>query len=393
MTSMRHDRSTCNSFYRALPYYALPPPYLTSKETAPNPYDPHDPSLYTPQLPTFEYSVPRRYSSRLRRLLQQRSSSRGVYLTLHIPHTLNNCKLISIESASSTSSSSSSSSSASSTGSSDDGASISTADTDYDCGMNENLIHYHTTNLHHLNEKQPLLSPSSTTDLPFNEDLESGVLTLKPHRSSLKTSSSHLSKSLTKYKKSKRVKFKKDPKYRHRDRLAYGYIGDEEKETSWLTFFLLLLLAFTMVCAAGVFIAWALGFAGGKAVAGAAGGLHSGIIAAAAAGPGAAKVVPPVVAAPVGGHHVPSQGAPVVQEVNGVPVKGGVKRNVKEEKRSSRIWKREEMAQEKRDFRFLKDLAGKVVKVDDKKKRDVEKRSMAGSSGSEEYVQNADVVF
>ncbi|KAK6336994.1 hypothetical protein TWF718_009781 [Orbilia javanica] len=288
---------------------ALPPPYLSSKETSSSPYDPTSTSPFPSEEPTaYEYTQSRRYSSRLRRLLQQRSSSRGVYLTLHIPHTLNNCKLISIESASSSSSSSSSSSCDSS--GSEDNASISTADTDYE-GMNENLIHYHTTHNNNY-EKQPLLS--SPSGHPFIEDLEAGTLVIKPSRSSLKSHNGH--KSLSgKSKKSKRVKFKKDPKYRHRDRLAYGYIGEEEKETSWLTFFLLLLLVFTMVCGAGVFIAWALGFAGGKAVAAAAaGGLHSGIIAAAAAGPGAI----PVKAA------APAAGAPVVQDVNGVPTKAGV---------------------------------------------------------------------
>ncbi|KAK6507724.1 hypothetical protein TWF481_006146 [Arthrobotrys musiformis] len=286
----------------------LPPPYISSKETTSSPYDPPSTTVFPEDLPTFDYSTPsRRYSSRLRRLLQQRSSSRGVYLTLHIPHTLNNCKLISIESATTSSSASSVGSSSCESSGSEDNASISTADTDYE-GMNENLIHYTSSNY----EKQPLLSSPSH---PFIEDLEAGTLVIKPSRSSLKSSHRGGVGCNGKSKKSKRVKFKKDPRCRHRDRLAYDYIGEDEKETSWLTFFLLLLLVFTMVCGAGVFIAWALGFAGGKAVAQVAGGLHSGIIAAAAAGPGAIPVqkVAPVVA-----------GAPVVQEVNGVPKKEGI---------------------------------------------------------------------
>ncbi|KAK6343537.1 hypothetical protein TWF730_011127 [Orbilia blumenaviensis] len=295
-------------------------------QAASSPYDPHQP------LPeSFDYTsqpLPRLYSSRLRRLLQQRSSTRGVYLTLHIPHTLNNCKLISIESANSSSSSSSSSSSTSSGSSSDDAASISTADTDYD-GMNENLIHYyhhHPSNSMINYEKQPLLSSPTGVGNPFVEDLEAGVL--KPHRSSLKSHYAHMAGGPgSKSKKSKRVKFKKDPRYRHRDRLAYDYIGaagaEEEKETSWLTFFLLLLVAFTVVCGAGVFIAWVLGFAGGKAAAAA--GLHSsGIIAAAAAGPGAVAV-----------HKVPGPvDAPVIQEVNKVPQPVGGKKVVKREEES-----------------------------------------------------------
>ncbi|KAK6346666.1 hypothetical protein TWF696_006784 [Orbilia brochopaga] len=240
---------------------ALPPPYPSSKEVEQSPYDPNDSALhytYPTALPAFD--SPRRYSSRLRRLLQQRSSSRGVYLTLHIPHALNNCKLISIESAStcssSTSSSSCSSSLASSSSTADDSASISTSEMDAE-GLSENLIHYISTN-----EKTPLLYDSTIP--PFIDDLEAGVQPRqKPYHSSLKSSKSARGK-----KTPKRVKFKKDPRHRHRDRHAYGYLGfDEEKETSWLTFFLLLLLAFTMVCAAGVFIAWALGFTTGKTVA------------------------------------------------------------------------------------------------------------------------------
>ncbi|KAJ6258263.1 hypothetical protein Dda_7182 [Drechslerella dactyloides] len=242
---------------------ALPPPYPSSKEVEQSPYDPHDSALhynYPTALPAFD--APRRYNSRLRRLLQQRSSSRGVYLTLHIPHALNNCKLISIESASTCSSSMSSASSTSSSAASsssstaDDNASISTNDMDAE-GLSENLIHYISTN-----EKTPLLYDPTVT--PFIDDLEAGVgiPRQKPYHSSLKSSN----KSARGKKTPKRVKFKRDPKHRSRDKHAYGYLGfDEEKETSWLTFFLLLLLAFTMVCAAGVFIAWALGFTMSKA--------------------------------------------------------------------------------------------------------------------------------
>ncbi|KAF3226728.1 hypothetical protein TWF192_005204 [Orbilia oligospora] len=378
---------------------ALPPPYLSSKETTSSPYDPTSTSPFPSEEPTYEYSVSRRYSSRLRRLLLQRSSSRGVYLTLHIPHTLNNCKLISIESASSTSSSSSSSSTSSCDSSgSEDNASISTADTDYE-GMNENLIHYQSTNTNY--EKQPLLtSPSS---LPFIEDLEAGTLVIKPSRSSLKSHNGHRVLG-GKSKKSKRVKFKKDPKYRHRDRLAYGYIGDEEKETSWLTFFLLLLLVFTMVCGAGVFIAWALGFAGGKTVAAAAGGLHTGIIAAAAAGPGAI----PVKAAPV----VAAGSAPVVQEVNGVPKKEGVTKRKLEKRLLDGVRDRLRLrlggvaiAPEKRDASPEEVEAAPVGRHYYKRKPVHEegheggedassnKRKHKRSMGHEEYVQSADMVF
>lgn len=252
--------------------------------------------------------------------------------------------------------------------------------------MNENLIHYSTTNSNY--EKQPLLSSPNT--LPFAEDLEAGTLVIKPSRSSLKSSHGH--KSLNGIsKKSKRVKFKKDPKYRHRDRLAYGYIGEEEKETSWLTFFLLLLLAFTVVCGAGVFIAWALGFAGGKAVAAAAaGGLHSGIIAAAAAGPGAVPInaAAPVVAA----------GAPVVQDFGGVPKKEGVtkrklgKRLLKDLRAALKLGG-VAIAPEKRDEapvgRHYHRRVADHEEGHDGEGSKKEKRSM----GSEEYVQGSDMVF
>ncbi|KAK6513004.1 hypothetical protein TWF506_009166 [Arthrobotrys conoides] len=353
---------------------ALPPPYLSSKETTSSPYDPTSTSPFPSEEPSYEYSISRRYSSRLRRLLQQRSSSR----------------------ASSTSSSSSTSSCDSS--GSEDNASISTADTDYD-GMNENLIHYQSTNSNY--EKQPLLSSPSA--LPFIEDLEAGTLVIKPSRSSLKSHNGHRVLG-GKSKKSKRVKFKKDPKYRHRDRLAYGYIGEDEKETSWLTFFLLLLLVFTMVCGAGVFIAWALGFAGGKAVAAAAGGLHTGIIAAAAAGPGAI----PVNAVPI----VATGSAPVVQEVNGVPKKEGVTKRKLEKRLLNGLRERlglrlggVSIAPEKREASPEEVKAAPVGRHYYKRKpvhedgheggddANSNKRKHKRSMGHEEYMQSSDMVF
>ncbi|KAF3275261.1 hypothetical protein TWF970_006982 [Orbilia oligospora] len=308
---------------------ALPPPYLSSKETTSSPYDPTSTSPFPSEEPTYEYSV---------------------------------------------------------------------SHTDYE-GMNENLIHYQSTNTNY--EKQPLLtSPSS---LPFIEDLEAGTLVIKPSRSSLKSHNGHRVLG-GKCKKSKRVKFKKDPKYRHRDRLAYGYIGEEEKETSWLTFFLLLLLVFTMVCGAGVFIAWALGFAGGKAVAAAAGGLHTGIIAAAAAGPGAI----PVNAVPV----VAAGSAPVVQEVNGVPKKEGVTKRKLEKRLLDGVRERLRLrlggvaiAPEKRDASPEEVKAAPVGRhyykrspVHEENHEGGEdassnKRKHKRSMGHEEYVQSADMVF
>lgn len=173
--------------------------------------------------------------------------------------------------------------------------------------------------------------------------------------------------------------------------MAYGYIGEEEKETSWLTFFLLLLLAFTVVCGAGVFIAWALGFAGGKAVAAAAaGGLHSGIIAAAAAGPGAVPInaAAPVVAA----------GAPVVQDFGGVPKKEGVtkrklgKRLLKDLRAALKLGG-VAIAPEKRDEapvgRHYHRRVADHEEGHDGEGSKKEKRSM----GSEEYVQGSDMVF
>ncbi|KAF3905110.1 hypothetical protein ABW21_db0201835 [Orbilia brochopaga] len=308
---------------------ALPPPYPVSKEAEASPYDPNDSALhytYPTALPAFD--APRRYSSRLRRLLQQRSSSRGVYLTLHIPHALNNCKLISIESASSCSSSTSgsscySSSASSSSSTADDNASISTSEMDAE-NLSENLIHYISTN-----EKTPLLFNDPAIP-PFIDDLEAGahgiLVRPKPHHSSLKSSKSARGK-----KTPKRVKFKKDPKYRHRDRHAYGYLGfDEEKETSWLTFFLLLLLAFTMVCAAGVFIAWALGFTTGKTVA--------------VASSNAAAMVPEV----AGGNVAGIAQSPVIAVKSGGELAGEKKIEPREET-LSRVWrhvKKDMMAQE-----------------------------------------------
>ncbi|KAF3904763.1 hypothetical protein ABW20_dc0102282 [Dactylellina cionopaga] len=339
---------------------ALPPPYRSSKEIPASPYDPHDSSLlpytYVTELPSFD--LPRRHNDRLRRLLQQRSSSRGVYLTLHIPHSLNNCKLISIESASTCSSSSTTSSSSSSSSSNDsDSASISTAETDMD-GISENLIHYTTLNNPNNCEKVPLLSTHEK--IPFIEDLEPGhgpgMLVLKPRQSALKSSLMR-----SKSKKSKKVKFKKDPRYRHRDRHAYGYIGhyEEDKETSWLTFFLLLLLVFTMVCAAGVFIAWALGFAGGKAAAGAAASSASGAGVAAAAAGGLGKAAEPMAVA--------------VQDGAAYP---GDRGDLKARGETSRVWRH---------------LKRDVVPMVDAK---IEGRSAdALSVDAEEYMQNTDLVF
>ncbi|KAK6537385.1 hypothetical protein TWF694_011572 [Orbilia ellipsospora] len=358
---------------------ALPPPYLSSKESIDSPYDPHDVSALLPfatHLPTSPLGE-HRYSSRLRRLLQQRSSSRGVYLTLHIPHTLNNCKLISIESASTCSSMSSTSS----TSSSDDGASIHTADTEYD-GIAENLIHYTTSQSNC--EKMPLLIEEQR--IPFIEDLEAGrgSLTLKhaqPRQSALKSANSK------KDKKRKRVKFKKDPKYRHRDRHAYGYIGsyDEERETSWLTFFLLLLLVFTMVCAAGVFIAWALGFAGAHV---AASGAGVGVAAAGGAtvggvGGAAGKANAPIHIIPIVHADRPIQGVSVQNKVH----PGKERRSLEEmlaeiEKRNSRVWRHQIKREPEND-------AAPVKAKLEKRRNAIKERTAI----KEEYLQNTDMMW
>ncbi|EPS36294.1 hypothetical protein H072_10210 [Dactylellina haptotyla CBS 200.50] len=390
---------------------ALPPPYRSSKESIDSPYDPHFPT----HIP-FETSY--RFSSRLRRLLQQRSSSRGVYLTLHIPHSLNNCKLISIESASTCSSSSSlSSASSTSSNSSDDAASISTADTDLDTlsekmpemmmmdGISENLIHYTTLN-NSTYEKMPLLI-GDVDRIPFFDDPEAGAaVAAKPKQSALKSAISKSSK-----KKSKRVKFKKDPRYRHRDRHAYGYIGhiDEEKETSYLTFFLLLLLVFTMVCAAGVFIAWALGFAGGKAatsgagvVAAAAGGL--------AGGANGVKAPPPAVHIPI--VHAAHPGvAPGVSVQNGGVVKRAGEAKAGVQKRYIDVGPSDTIAVIAKKKRYIDIAPGDTLAVVEKRNsrvwRHQVKREAAPapppaqkkdwrlrrSTEKEEYVQATDLLF
>lgn len=182
------------------------------------------------------------------------------------------------------------------------------------------------------------------------------MLVLKPRQSALKSSLMR-----SKSKKGKKVKFKKDPRYRHRDRHAYGYIGhyEEDKETSWLTFFLLLLLVFTMVCAAGVFIAWALGFAGGKAAAGAAASSASGAGVAAAAAGGLGKAAEPMAVA--------------VQDGAAYPGDSG---DLKARGETSRVWRHV-----RRD----------VVPMVDAK---IEGRSAdALSVDAEEYMQNTDLVF
>ncbi|KAF3908330.1 hypothetical protein AA313_de0207903 [Arthrobotrys entomopaga] len=369
---------------------ALPPPYRSSKESIDSPYDANDDGVstllpFTTHLPTSPLGE-HRYSSRLRRLLQQRSSSRGVYLTLHIPHTLNNCKLISIESASS--SSSSSCSSMSSMSSSDDGASIHTADTEYD-GISENLIHYTTSSQNNC-EKMPLLIEEQPQHpIPFIEDLEAGrrSLTLKhahgqPRQSALKSANSK------KDKKRKRVKFKKDPKYRHRDRHAYGYIGstyEEDPETSWLTFFLLLLLVFTMVCAAGVFIAWALGFAGAHAAgitgtgvgAAAAGGVTVGGV-----GGAAGKAASPVHIIPIVHADRPIQGVSVQNKVHGKERRSLEDMLAEIEKRNSRVWRH----QIKREPDEPEPVKAKAL---EKRRSAIKERTAI----KEEYLQNTDMMW
>ncbi|KAF3937355.1 hypothetical protein ABW19_dt0204325 [Dactylella cylindrospora] len=205
----------------------LPPPYNpTTSPTTASPYDQDQiatPTVHTyaTQLPAF--NTPRKYSSRLRRLLQQRSSSRGVYLTLHIPGQSNHCRLISIESASTTSPSNSETS--------------------------ESSDAISEKNVYISNEKTPLLAGLSA-GIPLVEDLEAGTLNIQPTHPP-RTSSRHANK-----KSVRRLRCRRDPRYR--------YTNPADRETSWLTFFALLLLIFTVVCAAGVFIAWATGFTSGR---------------------------------------------------------------------------------------------------------------------------------